>query len=91
MGTLSRLQTLVAAMASSSAASACRSDHRIPPDAPTTARAARAAPVAAAALSALSVPPPVAVAFLLGTGPLLVDAAAQSYAPSALDRDPAHL
>jgi predicted MFS family arabinose efflux permease len=50
-----------------------------------------AVPVAAAGFGVLSIPLLVAVAFLLGTGQLLFDTAAQSYVPQLLDRDPAGL
>lgn len=50
-----------------------------------------AVPVAAAALGMLSVPLLIGVAFLLGTGQLLFDTAAQAYIPQLLDRDPAGL
>lgn len=46
-----------------------------------------AVPVVAAAMGALSIPLLVVVAFLLGTGQLLFDTAAQSYIPHLLDRD----
>jgi MFS family permease len=50
-----------------------------------------ALPVAAAALGVLSIPLLIGVAFLLGTGQLLFDTAAQAYIPHLLDRDPAGL
>jgi MFS family permease len=47
-----------------------------------------AVPVAAAAFGVLSIPLLIGVAFLLGTGQMLFDTAAQSYVPHLLGRDP---
>ncbi|SFF51578.1 Predicted arabinose efflux permease, MFS family [Actinacidiphila alni] len=50
-----------------------------------------AVPVVAAAFDVLSIPLLVGVAFLLGTGQLLFDTAAQAYIPELLSREPAGL